>query len=581
MAVPGRKVSDFHGSVSKGSAEDFDHSCEPCLAIGQHVEAHGFCMDCQEYLCKNCFAYHRRIKATKHHNLLDVDSIGKHTIHSADSALCVEKCHKHQNECIKFFCTNHEFLGCTDCITLNHRTCKIDYIPDKCARIGDSGEYRETMKELDRKINEMDAMLKKATLQDKEVDSSYDLVIKEIIKFRKEINDRLDQLQQQIQTDAEKKKFTDKQRVKTVIETCTATSSDIMKFKSSLQDSKSSQQNGQLYILIKQAKSKLKLDDLKNLQESLDKTNIQYIFERNKELENLLTNQDIFGKLHLSTTLVKKEQKNLSITLVTPRKKNVFHKLTQEGDINVMTKSDKRECWITKCAVLSSNKVMLADYTNDKLKVVDTQSKAVIEEKKLDSGPYDIAVLPQNQIAVTMPERKEFLIMTTASKLSISRSIQVKKYCRGITYHQRHLYVLCQESNSVLIIDIQGKVNNKISLTNEIFASPNYILLSEDARHIYISNCSSSSVVSVTLQGDISAVYKHQDLGRPMGMVMLDDGSLLVCCYHNNTIHHISGDWKKGQTVLDGLMRPQSICYNHHQQEVYIAGLCSQVKIMK
>ncbi|XP_053383739.1 uncharacterized protein LOC123535818 [Mercenaria mercenaria] len=645
MAVSGRKVSDFRASVSEGTTEDFDYSCEPCLAIGQYIEAHGFCVDCQEYMCKNCFAYHQRMKATKHHNLLDIDSIDKHTIDSTDSAVCTEKCHIHKNEIIKFFCTNHEFLGCTDCITLNHRTCKTDYIPDKCAGIGDSNECRETMRALDRKIEEMDALLKKATLQDNEVDSSYDHVIKEITKFRKEINDRLDQLQKQIQTEADKKKFTDKRTVKNVIETCTATSSDIMKFKSSIQDSKTSQQNGQLYILIKQAKSKLKLDDLKNAEESLDQTSIQYTFKRNKQLENLLTKKDIFGKLNLSTTLmekeqlilsttlmekrqlnlsttqVKKEQMNisstlmeteqlgvsttlmekeqlslsttlmdkeqldlsttlmkeqlsLSTTLVTPRKKKVYTKLTDIGNINVSIKSDETtcRCSITGCAVLFSHRVMLADYNNQKLKVVDKQSKAVIQEKTFDSVPYDVAVLPQNQIAVTMPDKKEILIMTKTGKLSISRSIPVKQQCRGITYHQGQLYVVCRDPNSVHIVDTQGNVNNIISLNNEIFATPNYILLSEDAGHIYISDCDSNSVVSVTLHGDISAVYKHNDLVAPLGMLMLDDGSFLVCCFNNDTIHHISRNLKRGETVLNsGLENPQSICYNHREQEVRFA----------
>ncbi|XP_053389352.1 E3 ubiquitin-protein ligase TRIM33-like, partial [Mercenaria mercenaria] len=174
MAVSGRKVSGIHGSVSKGSAEDFDHRCEPCLAIGQHIQSRGFCVDCQEYLCKNCFAYHKRTKASKHHQLLDKSNMGGHIVGNKSLAMCTEKCVIHKKEIIKFFCTDHEFLGCTDCITLNHRTCKIDYIPDKCAGIGDSDEYRKTLRELDRKMKDIDAVIKLATLQDKQIESSYD-----------------------------------------------------------------------------------------------------------------------------------------------------------------------------------------------------------------------------------------------------------------------------------------------------------------------------------------------------------------------------------------------------------------------
>ncbi|XP_053383721.1 uncharacterized protein LOC128549951 [Mercenaria mercenaria] len=415
------------------------------------------------------------------------------------------------------------------------------------------------MRELDQKMKDIDVVIKKATLQAKELDSSYDNVIKEIIKFRKEINDRLDQLQKQIQTDAEKKTIKEKQAVTNVLDTCTAISSDIKKLKSSLQDNKDSQQNGQLYITIKQAKSKLKLDDLKNAQESLDQTNLQHIFERNTKLVNLFNKQYIFGKLSRSSSL-----------------------LTNMGDINVQTTSDNNKLWITGCAVLSYNKVMLVDSNNYTLKVVDTQSKVVIEEKTLESRPWDICILPLDLIAVTMPDQKKILIMATNGDISIIRKIPVKRKCRGVTYHQGHLYVVCLSPNCVFTVDTQGNVINTLSLKDEIFASPNFILLSQDARHMNLSNWGSNSVSCVTLQGDISAVYKHKDLREPVGMVMLDDGSLLVCYYNcNGTIHHISGDLKRGQTILDGLQYPQSICYNRKEQNVYIGGLCDKLKIKK
>ncbi|XP_053383696.1 E3 ubiquitin/ISG15 ligase TRIM25-like [Mercenaria mercenaria] len=534
MAVSGRKSSDFSGSVSKGSAEDFDHECEPCLAIGQQIEAHGFCVDCQEYLCKNCFAYHQRIKATKNHQLLDKWSTGKHTSQRKDSVMCTEKCTLHGNKTIEFFCTQHDSLGCTVCITLNHRACKIDYIPDKCAGIGDTKEYRETMRNLEQKMKELDEVTKRANVEDKEIDTCHDKALQEIIKFRKEINDHLDQLQRKIQADIDKKKSADKQKVQEVIKICSNISTDISKLKSNLQDSKSSQQHGQLYINIKQAQSKLMSDEIQKAEKSLAQTKTQYIFERSKDLENAISRQEIFGKLSDPTNLV------------TPKKKKPVDKLTYKDDINVRIKSDQNDCYITGCAVLSSHKIVLADENNSKLKVVDRQSKVVIEEKSLDSKPWDITVLPQDQIAVTMPNRREIYLMSTASKLSI--------------------------------IHIQGNVQNTISLNNKVFDSPHYIVFNEDSRLIYISNYLTHNVVSITLQGDVSAVYEYKDVRKPLGMLMLEDGSLLVCCMFTGIIHRISGDLKQGQTMIDGLTFPRSICYNRHLQEVYI-GCENQLKV--
>ncbi|XP_053384620.1 uncharacterized protein LOC123537365 [Mercenaria mercenaria] len=565
MAVSGRKLPDFQSSVSKGSAEDFNHGCDPCLIDGQHEDAHGYCVDCKEYLCKNCFKFHQRTKALNHHQLLDKTNIDEYKSSSTTSQVCTEKCTRHTNEVIKFFCPEHKALGCPDCMIMDHRTCEIDYIPDNCAGIGDSEEYKGTMWLLNQKLKEIDSVIKKATVRDKEIDVCYDNLIQEIVKFRKEINDRLDQLQKQIEKEADRKKSDDKQVIKKALQTCTNVSADMNKLQSNLSSNNQSKQNGQLYINIKQAQSNLKSDEIEKAEETLGKTNMQYTFERNKNLEDtcILFKPNILGSL------------NLSNNLVMPRKE--VDRIIGKEDINVRTKSDTDECHITGCAVLSSNKLVLADYNISKLKVVDLQSKTVTEEKTLDSSPWDIAKMPRDQIAVTLPHNRMVIIIKAASNLSIVHRIPVKSNCYGITYHQDHLYVVCLNSNSVLVLDTQGTVWYMISLNNDIFLDPQYIVVSEDSKHIYISDTSSHCIVSITLQGDVSTVYKHRKLFKPWGMLMLDDGSLLVCSYYTATIHHISGDLKKGQIMIDSPFLC-SICYSHHHDEVYIGCYGNHLK---
>ncbi|XP_053384908.1 uncharacterized protein LOC123536777 isoform X2 [Mercenaria mercenaria] len=571
MAVSGRKVSDIHGSASLGSAEDFDNSCEPCLFVGQHVGAYGFCVECQEYLCKNCFECHKKTKATRNHQLLDKDNVGKHATTNKDSDECTEKCSVHKKEIIKFFCPTHKALGCNDCVILDHRTCNIDYIPDKCADIGDSEEYMDIMKKLKEKMKEAEDVLKKAEVRDKEIDQFHAGIIKEILNFRKEINERLDQLQQNIQKDVDKKKANDKKIIQTVLDECASISTDIKNLQSSLQANKNARQNGQLYINIKRAECKINSDAVKKTDEHLAKSDMQYSFERNADLENMLSKRDTFGKL------------NLSSSLVVPTKKKIYkekYTLTYKEDINIRTKSDKSNCYITGCAVLSTNKLVLADIYNRKLKVVDIQSKAVIEEKGLNSALWDIAVMPRDHIAVTISDERAIYLMSTSGQLSEVKKIPVKCKCMGITYHQDHLYVVCQSPNSVLVLDTKGNVQNTISLNNDIFNVPQYIVVSEDSRHIYISDFDNNCIVSITLQGDVAAVYKHGELEGPEGMVMLDDGSLLVCSfYYPGRIHHMSGDLKQVQIMTDRLSGPKSICYSHHHDEVYIGCRNDQLKV--
>lgn len=71
-------------SMYKGSEEYFEYSCDPCTSAGDHVEAHGFCSHCEEYLCGICFRSHSRSKASRDHILLDKDNMPKSSVSFCD-----------------------------------------------------------------------------------------------------------------------------------------------------------------------------------------------------------------------------------------------------------------------------------------------------------------------------------------------------------------------------------------------------------------------------------------------------------------------------------------------------------------
>jgi hypothetical protein len=60
-------------SVYKSSEEYY--KCDPCINAGDHVEAEGFCTDCNEYLCSTCFRSHSGSRLSKHHVLLSKDGM--------------------------------------------------------------------------------------------------------------------------------------------------------------------------------------------------------------------------------------------------------------------------------------------------------------------------------------------------------------------------------------------------------------------------------------------------------------------------------------------------------------------------
>ncbi|XP_060566874.1 uncharacterized protein LOC132725709 [Ruditapes philippinarum] len=569
MAVSGRKQVNLLGSVAAGSAEDFDHCCEPCLTTGQHIEAHGFCVTCQEYLCKTCHDVHTKTKVIRNHRILQRNDFDKIQTTRKSNNECTEMCQVHKKEIIKFYCPSHRALGCNDCITLGHRTCKVDYIPKKCESIADGKEFDDVMQKLGEKLKEAEDISKKAKGSRGNINDYNKEIIKAITEFRKEINDRLDLMQKDALNNAEEIKSNDNKIIQHVFDKCENTISGIKGLLSNLHASKSNHQDGQLYIDMKRAECTLKSDELNDTEQTLLHTKMHYSFQRNAELETLFCKKMVFGEI---VDHSRHESTKVTNTVVC---------LIGKGVINVKTSSDKWECDINGCAVLNTNKLVVADRKNNKVKLISIENKCVQEEKALDSGPFDIAVMSQDQFAVTMPKINEILVMTTDDKLSCVRSIKVDRKCYGIDFNQDRLYVACLSPPSVTVLNTHGDIRNNISLK---FLSPYYapyIAVRKDSKLLYISDFGNNSITSVSfnLQGELMATYRHTDLRGPNGMLMLGDGALLVCCSGTGTIHKVNGHLNQGKIIYKDKTSLKSICYSSRYDEVYVGCYGNQLKV--
>ena len=260
-------------------------------------------------------------------------------------------------------------------------------------------------------------------------------------------------------------------------------------------------------------------------------------------------------------------------------KKNTIDHLTLEDDINVRTKSDNRVCIITGCAVLSSSKLVLADFNNTKVKVVSVENKIVQEEKIIDANPFDIAVTAQDEFAVTIPHKGRIDVIRVGDKLSLVLNINVNRECCSIASHQ-NLYVVCLDPSCVVVLTTQGDILNTIPLNFFTSDVAPYIAVRKDSHLLYISDYDNNIVVSVSLQGDIVATYRHEELQQPLGLCLLDDGSLLVCCYVDGTIYQVKDDFKEGKIRYKDLIYPESICYSAPNDEVYVGRSGDQLNIL-
>ncbi|XP_053388139.1 E3 ubiquitin-protein ligase TRIM33-like isoform X4 [Mercenaria mercenaria] len=144
MAVSGRK-----NTYGLGSEEYVKISCKPCKDDGKNTAANGWCQECDENMCSTCFKHHRKGKFCKDHVLLDHGCSGSAKTNTSAPDDDMEKCLEHCKELVKFYCQTHDQVGCGDCMILEHRSCKVEYISDKTKAFKDSKELRDVEKDVE------------------------------------------------------------------------------------------------------------------------------------------------------------------------------------------------------------------------------------------------------------------------------------------------------------------------------------------------------------------------------------------------------------------------------------------------
>ncbi|WAR13705.1 GBP1-like protein [Mya arenaria] len=292
MEVSERNVDS---KLTEGSAE-LTPLCEPCRADGKELEAHGFCNNCNEYMCPSCIKVHGKLTATKHHNVLGKQKMPTHypARKKAPDVSCLELCKDHPPEAIKFFCPTHAQLCCGDCIVLDHRACKIDYIPRVAPSFTASSEFKAIVKKVETLEVACTNSERNLEAHEQSVLELNIIEIKKIQAFRVEINEYLDKQEKALIKfmDDAKKKDTD--CIRRWREDINAAKLTLAETKSRLKDQNTA---SNIYIAARHAENLL--NDIQTMIMKAKTENLLtgYKFCRDKKTEELLSWNDALGRV--------------------------------------------------------------------------------------------------------------------------------------------------------------------------------------------------------------------------------------------------------------------------------------------
>ena len=125
--------SDFHidnlfeiRDAFNRAAKSNETQCGSC----EDGKATGYCQDCEQFVCNECQAAHRRLKITNTHHIITLDEVQAQATKLIPPKKAVPRCTKHSNKKLKIYCETCEELICSDCTIRVHRDHNYDLVVD-------------------------------------------------------------------------------------------------------------------------------------------------------------------------------------------------------------------------------------------------------------------------------------------------------------------------------------------------------------------------------------------------------------------------------------------------------------------
>ncbi|XP_052815518.1 uncharacterized protein LOC128242416 [Mya arenaria] len=562
MEVPGKKRDP---DLDKGST-DATVYCQPCGEGGKRAVAQGFCQTCEEYMCAPCVEYHKRLKMSRNHILLSKDKMPSFYPSTKKSAIAdTDYCNNHPKEMIKFYCPTHGDLGCGDCVVLDHRSCKVDYIADVAKEFVIGNEFRELEPSIKQAEDLLSGLVSNVKEIFGEVENQSKVEIDKLRKFRAEINTYLDRREKELLDNIEKVKTEDENAL-------TALKTDCELMKTGLEAMRTELTSGdvsvnQLYVTARRGRKEL-WGMYNSMKKMVDRVNARkYQFTKDADTERLLGSIMGIGTLDVAGEF----RKNIPV----PDVSTVTWK--NGADINVRTPQDQRTCFISGLTLLSPGIFLLTDRGNRCAKLVDATTRTVTSRLELPGRPRVVCALPDDQAAVTLLDKSMIQLMSTKEgQLSRGKEIKVSPGCHGIAYNNNRLYVSYPYNPRIEVMTLDGLIISTFQTVDgrQPFQRPLYLTVSASTPPtLYVSDYNAHTVLQLSLDGKALREYRDKKLEYPVSVVAVGPGQLLVCGNSSHNVMLLTERDGKMVEILghnDGLVSPYSVSFCPYTRTVVV-----------
>ena len=596
-SLQGSRMSD---SLSMACDYYYDPFCEICAkAKKRNVKHEGYCIDCVQFLCKDCLKVHRNLQAARGHVIQRGDDMPKSM---ADKPPKFDYCDVHQRIRKDQFCGTHKVLLCSQCVPLQHKGCPVESVDNACKGVPSSeiDALYDKVSDFKTNVSSVAAQigLNFTELGKQRVDllkDAQDMKDKGIAKIEK----LFQEMTSEIKSTYKARTFDlgqCKNKLSDVIENLEETLDEINKMKATTVDTKQ-------FLAIQDI-----LKDVERCKSDAEKQrpsfmNVKMLLIPDKRMKEFLSTSFKMGSISLDTSqpLVAISVPEISFPMSPARSLPVSQasKTTPLSQIKVQKLAsynveldDMHDCWITGMAITNDGRRLLADCVNIKIKMFSRDMKSLFSRDmkslcslSLSTKPWDIAVTGDREAVVSCDQAKLLILDISDRKMSIKGTVKLPFAVAAIAPYQDKLLVTAPLSSSsspasVKLIDLTGRVYWSTDTDQQgqsLFFYPLYVTCYDDggSAAVIVSDWSNDALTVLNADtGDV--ITRRQVTGKgPRGVTTDTTGNIYVCYRRTGEVAVLSKDLSQENVLLskrDRLSSPYAIVYNAVDHQLLVSN---------
>ena len=246
--------------------------------------------------------------------------------------------------------------------------------------------------------------------------------------------------------------------------------------------------------------------------------------------------------------------------------------------ISVKHSSDKYEPLVTGLAFLSSGELLVTDYSNKYLKLLDKSLK-LKQTLECPGIPYGVAIINDKEAIVTFPlQRNVVQFLSLSPKLVLGKCVPMNNGCWGVTVSKNKIFIACNANGhreEVVVMDTAGKILKVIDVNKLVgqFGDLKHITANSSGDKIYLSG--TSKILCMTPEGQRLFSCATSAVDVPRGIIIDDYDNALVSCQGSNKVLVMKADGKKSRSLLTskhGVQDPKAIAYRDEDGLLVIGG---------